>query len=131
MRANPTTEEIPATESQRSGRDPVALNLANGPYIQGRRGARPEGFRLSLEALGAEVARLVTYPDHHLSTRAEIEGLDPGLTWVTTAKDAVKIPSAWAGRRRELVLEEEVEPEEPHELVEWVVERLASARRAG
>ena len=28
--------------------------------------ARPEGFQLSLERLGVEVARLVTYPDHHL-----------------------------------------------------------------
>ena len=27
MRANPTTEEIPATESQKFGQDPVTLNL--------------------------------------------------------------------------------------------------------
>ncbi len=27
VRANPTTEEIPATESQKSGQDPVTLHL--------------------------------------------------------------------------------------------------------
>ena len=74
---------------------------------------------------------MVTYADHHLYTHAEIATLDPDLIWLTTTKDAVKIPSAWAEGRRVLVLEEEVELEQPHEFIEWVVERLSAAGRAG
>jgi len=58
----------------------------------------PEGFRRTLEQLGADVAAWRTFPDHHAYTRNDIEELrrwarqqpaDAAL--VTTQKDLVKI----------------------------------------
>jgi tetraacyldisaccharide 4'-kinase len=86
--------------------------------------ARADRMKRDLEALGAAVVELRTYPDHHLYKRKEIEALDPAHGWVTTAKDAVKIPPSWAAGRRIAVMEEEVRPEEPHRLMEWILERL-------
>ena len=47
---------------------------------------------------------------------------------MTTAKDAVKIPPAWATGREISVLEEEVRPEEPHRLLGWIVAKLDRAQ---
>ncbi len=91
--------------------------------------ARPDRLKRELEALGAEVEEVRAYPDHHLYTRDEITALDPGRSWVTTAKDAVKIPPSWAAGRQIAVLEEEVRPEEPQRLMEWIIERLDRVHR--
>jgi len=89
--------------------------------------ARSDRLKQGLETLGAEVVEMRCFPDHHLYKREELAALDPGLRWVTTAKDAVKIPPAWAAGREISVLEEEVRPEEPHRLLEWIVRRLDRA----
>ena len=86
--------------------------------------ARPDRLKREIEALGAEVVEVKAYPDHHLYTRSQIAALDPAHWWVTTAKDAVKIPPSWAAGRRLSILEEEVRPQEPHRLMEWIVEQL-------
>ncbi len=89
--------------------------------------ARPDRLCRQLQSLGAEVAARATFPDHHLYRRAELQGLDPGLTWITTAKDAVKIPLSWSHGRRILVLEEEVRDRSRTPLVDWILERLGGA----
>jgi tetraacyldisaccharide 4'-kinase len=91
--------------------------------------ARPEGLTRTLEDLGATVVKLVTYRDHHLYSRAEIAALDPALLWVTTGKDAVKIPSSWAAGRRLMVLEEKVEVSQHAALIEWIIDRLGFGAR--
>ena len=92
--------------------------------------ARPDRLKREIEALGAEVTELRAYPDHHLYTRAEIEALDPTRQWLTTPKDAVKIPPSWAAGRRVAVVEEEVRPDEPHRLLEWIVGYLDRVHRS-
>ncbi|MFQ5514512.1 MAG: tetraacyldisaccharide 4'-kinase [Myxococcota bacterium] len=85
--------------------------------------ARPQAFERSLRELGAEPVARSLHPDHHFYTRADIEALDPKLLWVTTAKDAIKIPASWVRRRRVMVLEEQVEPCPGPGLVDWICER--------
>ena len=86
--------------------------------------ARPEQVIRSLEALGARVVRVEARADHHAYSRAEISALDPALRWVTTAKDAVKIPAEWTAGRELDVLEETVAPLPPTSLADWVCDRL-------
>ena len=92
--------------------------------------ARPDRLKRQVEELGAEVVELRAYPDHHLYTRAEIEALDPARQWLTTAKDAIKIPPSWATGRRIAILEEKVQPLESHRLMQWIVDRLDQMHRS-
>lgn len=56
---------------------------------------RPEKFRETLQAAGAQVSRLVPFPDHHPYTEADLLPLlATGATLVTTPKDMVRIPAA-------------------------------------
>ena len=87
--------------------------------------ARPDRLAADLVELGADICARRVFADHHTYARADLAGLDPGLLWVTTAKDAVKIPPVWAERSELVVLEEEVERSEGAlELVEFVAGRL-------
>lgn len=86
--------------------------------------ARPDRLRRDVEQLGVEVTDERRYPDHHLYARADIARLDPALTWITTAKDAVKIPSAWLGDRRLFVIEEQVGGSDRTALLDWLGGRL-------
>ncbi len=56
--------------------------------------------------------------------------LDPARQWLTTAKDAVKIPPSWTTGRRITILEEKVQPLESHRLMEWIVDRLDQMHRS-
>lgn len=56
--------------------------------------ANPEGFFHSLEQLGYSLAERYPFSDHHQFTERELERLmnaSPGLPFVCTAKDAVKL----------------------------------------
>ena len=88
--------------------------------------ARPSALRADIQALGARVRDERIFPDHHLYARRDLADLDASYVWVTTAKDAVKIPPGWLGERRILVLEEEVRPREPHRLLKWLLDRVES-----
>ena len=90
--------------------------------------ARPDRFERDLERLGATVESRCLFPDHHLYSREDVGRLDPELVWVTTAKDAVKIPAAWTGTVAVWVLEEEVRPVEEGRLVSWLLEELDERR---
>ena len=85
--------------------------------------ARPDRLVRALEGHGARVVAVRRFPDHHLYTREDLASLAGAHTWVTTAKDAVKIPLAWAGGQQILVLEEEVVPLDGG-LAAWVIEQL-------
>jgi tetraacyldisaccharide 4'-kinase len=93
--------------------------------------ARPDRLIAAALGLGAEPVAVRTFRDHHLYRDAEIRSLDRALVWLTTEKDAVKIPASWLEPRRLLVLEEEVGGGDAGALLEWLGLRLdAAARRA-
>ncbi len=65
--------------------------------------AAPEGLVHTLGDMGANVADLAFFPDHHRYSRREVEkvladGDQAGALVVTTAKDVVKLPSDLARR---------------------------------
>jgi tetraacyldisaccharide 4'-kinase len=86
--------------------------------------ARPDRLADELRTLGAEVNALRVFRDHHPYAASDLAGLDPNLLWVTTAKDAVKIPPSWAAGPELVVLEEEVVPQDGEALAAWVESRL-------
>jgi len=92
--------------------------------------ARPDRLLAVLEQLGAQVASVRSFPDHHLYSRRDLEGLDAELPWVTTAKDATKIPREWLGEHTIEALEEEVDPGKSG-LADWVLDRLDGGGRKG
>lgn len=85
--------------------------------------ARPDRLCANLRALGAEIREVRAFADHHLYRRRDLAGLSADLRWITTGKDAVKMPVAWLEGRDVEVLEEEVEPLGAS-LADWVLERL-------
>jgi tetraacyldisaccharide 4'-kinase len=60
--------------------------------------ARPDSLRRTLATLGARIVAERVFPDHHRYRPSDLAGLEgEAKIWVTTEKDAVKIPAAWAG----------------------------------
>ncbi len=106
--------------------------------------ARPRGFRSIVESLGAEVVRELRFPDHHDYRREDLasltiagpppavfpSGSDQAETgemperWITTEKDAYKIPPTWAGEARVDVLRIEVALDQADALLDAVEARL-------
>ena len=107
------------------GGEPVSLDT-----LRGRRVgllcaiARPDRMLAQLKDHGADVAAVKSFPDHHLYRRADLEALDPSLPWITTSKDAVKLPRSWLGSVPVEVFEEEVRPVPPGGLERWLIARL-------
>lgn len=92
--------------------------------------ARPDSFRRTVESLGAEVACLRAFPDHHAYVEADLRDLDPGLDlWLTTEKDAVKLEPAWGGAGALFVLGIEVVLDDEREVFERIEARLRAAGR--
>lgn len=67
----------------------------------------PDGFRRTLEGLGAAVVAFRTFPDHHAYTRADVEGLacwaealPKDAVLATTQKDWVKLRVPGLARRK-------------------------------
>ncbi len=87
--------------------------------------ARPEGLRRTLESLGARVVTERVFPDHHRYRPADVADLARhGAVWVTTQKDALKLPAAWITGAKVLVLGIELEVEAPGRLLDWLEARL-------
>ncbi len=86
--------------------------------------ARPDRLARDLAELGADVCARRVFADHHRYAPADLAGLDPALLWVTTAKDAIKIPPSWAAPAELVVLEEDVERDTALPLVEFVDARV-------
>ncbi len=71
---------------------------------------RPGGFAATLAEAGAEIVSTRWFPDHHVYTDHEVAELtaaaaDAGAVPVTTAKDAVKLPTGGAAWVVEAVVE--------------------------
>jgi hypothetical protein len=79
---------------------------------------------VKLKEIVAEVCARRTFADHHGYRPADVAGLDPELLWVTTAKDAIKIPANWVEPGRLVVLEEQVDPGGGVPLADWIDARL-------
>ena len=87
--------------------------------------ARPDGLRVSLEALGARVVAERRFRDHHVYRAGDLAGLaDAAPLWVTTEKDAVKIQAAWTAPADVRVLSIELEVDSPDSLLDWLESRL-------
>ncbi len=76
----------------------------NAPMIKGKRViafagiGRPEKFFKSLKAAGADIIEVISFPDHHPFSNADIEGVLVKATAqnciaITTEKDFVRIPA--------------------------------------
>lgn len=86
--------------------------------------ARPDRLARELGELGAELVEQRVFRDHHRYRRDDLAGLAPGLRWITTAKDAVKLELAWDEAGVVEVLEEGVEPASGAVLADFVAARL-------
>lgn len=77
--------------------------------------ARPGSFRRTVEGLGAEVVAERRHPDHHRFTAADLDGARAAADAaraeliLTTEKDAVRLPAAWAAEPRLAVVRIEAE----------------------
>ncbi len=87
--------------------------------------ARPDRLARELAELGAEIVARRIFRDHHGYTPADLERLDPDLRWITTAKDAVKLPPEWDPARVVRVLEEALAPARAGALAAFVAAKLA------
>jgi tetraacyldisaccharide 4'-kinase len=90
--------------------------------------AQPQGFRRTLESLGASVVAERCFPDHHAFRAGDLANLrsDPArpTRWVTTEKDAAKILPSFVSGVDVSVLAIELEVEEDEALLDWVESRL-------
>lgn len=91
--------------------------------------ARPDRLEHDLTGLGASVAARHLFRDHHLYRERDLKALDPTLLWITTSKDAVKIPAAWIEGRRVAVIEEEVRPDDEGRLLDWIAASFRTRAR--
>jgi len=128
-------ERLRAMVAKATGRPPVESRHAPADVLDGALGrsfgpaalagarvlllaaiGRPEGFRRTLQAMGAEVAAERTFRDHHAFTDGELEeafaaARTAGCAAVaTTEKDAVRLAPRWAadGRLRVVRIQAEV-----------------------
>lgn len=91
--------------------------------------AQPDGFSRTLESLGAKVVARREYADHHVYRRRDLAGLDrEARIWLTTEKDAVKLEPSWIRGFELLVLRIELEVEHGEALLDWLEDRIATAR---
>jgi tetraacyldisaccharide 4'-kinase len=120
---------------------PVCLRALSGPTqlpaesLNGRRVlavagiARPQAFVRTLEMLGAEVAALRAFPDHHWYTPAEVAQLRQDAArlnaeLVCTSKDAVRLPWPEAAQEPAWALEVEIEFLQGREILEARLQKI-------
>ena len=113
-------------EAWREGRgDPF---VPDTPRIVGFAGvARPESLADTARGAGFPLASLVAWPDHHPYVErdiAQLRAAHPDAAFVTTEKDAVKIPAEWFGGARVGVLRRRLEPRDPEVLRREIVEAM-------
>lgn len=93
--------------------------------------ARPAAVRRTVESLGARVVATRLFGDHHRYRRRDVRDLAAEAPlWLTTEKDAGKVPASWVGRADVRVLELGLEVAEGERFLDWLEERLDLARAA-
>lgn len=114
--------------------DPVvAANLRNQNVLAFAGIGRPGKFFATLEALGAHVIVARSYADHHAYSPTQLEALlteaaRHGLTPVTTQKDFVRLPGAFAAKVAALPVALRFDDE--REVIALLAEALARRRAA-
>jgi tetraacyldisaccharide 4'-kinase len=98
--------------------------------------ANPDAFRRSVESMGAVVVAERVFKDHHRYRARDLRGLSARVPlWITTEKDAVKIPSSWSEGSRGSkgsggldlrVLSMELAADDGDELTDWVEARISA-----
>jgi tetraacyldisaccharide 4'-kinase len=89
--------------------------------------ASPAAFERSVESLGALIVARRVFRDHHRYRPEDLRSLSADVDcWVTTEKDAVKIPPQWLGGRDLRVLTSSLEIQAGDELLDWLEVRLAA-----
>ncbi len=87
--------------------------------------AQPGSFRRTIESLGARVICERRFPDHHRYRERDLRSLERDApVWLTTEKDAVKIPPSWVASADLRVVSIELVVEDPDSLCEWFEDRL-------
>jgi len=87
--------------------------------------ARPASLRRSLEALGARVVAERAFPDHHRYRPRDVRDLARETPiWITTQKDALKIPASWVGDADVRVLAIALAVDDPKRVLDWLEARL-------
>jgi tetraacyldisaccharide 4'-kinase len=87
--------------------------------------ARPDSFRRTVEILGARVVRERRFDDHHRYRERDLRSLEQDApVWLTTEKDALKIPPSWVGCADVRVVSIEIVVEDAERLCEWLEDRL-------
>lgn len=87
--------------------------------------ARPAGLRRSVEALGARVVAERSFPDHHRYRPGDVRDLARETPiWITTEKDALKVPPGWVGDADVRVLAITLAVDDAKRLFDWLEARL-------
>jgi len=87
--------------------------------------ARPASLRRSVEALGARVVAERVFPDHHRYRPRDVRDLARETPiWITTEKDALKIPTGWVGDADVRVLAITLALDDPKRVLDWLEARL-------
>jgi tetraacyldisaccharide 4'-kinase len=111
----------------------VAERLRNQNVLAFAGIGRPEKFFATLEALGARVAVARSFADHQHYSSTQLDALlveagGRGLVPVTTQKDFVRLPPAYAARVTALPVS--LRFDEPRDIVELLKKALAARRAA-
>ena len=103
--------------------DPASLAERSVGLLSGL--GRPGGLRRTVEALGARVVAQRSFGDHHRYRPSDLAGLsDEAPLWVTSEKDALKIPASWARGADIRVLTISLEVDDAPSLLDWIESRL-------
>ena len=87
--------------------------------------ARPASLRESVSALGALIVGERVFADHHVYRPADVSDLVAhAALWITTEKDALKIPRSWVGRAQVWSLAITFAVTDPPALLDWMEARL-------
>lgn len=107
---------------------PTTLNGMKVGMISGI--ARPDSFRRTLEALGAQVVATRIFPDHHRYRPHDFRELEEDVSvWITSEKDAGKIMPHWVGTADVRVLGVRLVVDEGDALIGWLEGELGLAQR--
>jgi tetraacyldisaccharide 4'-kinase len=110
----------------------------NGPVAAFCGIARPEQFFAGLEAAGQRIAARIAFPDHYRFTPADMNrlvtkaGQSGANALITTEKDLVRLGNLASAFPESLPLKTarlRIEIEHQTEAIDWLVDRLQSARQ--
>ena len=78
-----------------------------------------------MSALGALIVGERVFADHHVYRPADVSDLVAhAALWITTEKDALKIPRSWVGRAQVWSLAITFAVTDPPALLDWMEARL-------